>query len=383
MKASVFDLITSWLVEMWWDRLPLLAGRISRTLSIVLADGLYLAAWPRLAAFAPPLALLAGFLAGWPQLGANWDFTQSFFVLILAVIFGFLSSHLGAMFVLGYGVAQFFVFEQTALGEPGALGELQIRVALLIAYAALAVMAVVIPFSVRLLRVQTSMPQPDRPDLRLVVESAFSGIVGAFLLFVYLQAVPLLIRPVYTWWRGSPLPGGEVSLVPDQAWLFALVALVVGLLRPIMEYAASATATETIADLVYYREQAVWPGLLDRLPAAPRLILGAAASTLFLAGLLESLLEALALFLGVMAVAAIRWLLATRGGGWSRAMEGLPIVPRLLVALAAAYFVSSRLLAHLDLERTTLPFLGVLALSMLFMVIVLPESSQGAEEEGL
>ena len=61
----------------------------------------------------------------------------------------------------------------------------------------------------------------------------------------------------------------------------------------------------------------------------------------------------------------------------------MPIVPRLLVALAAAYFVSSRLLAHLDLKRTTVPFLGVLAISMLFMVIVLPESIQRAEEEGL
>src|SRR5438093_455036 len=53
------------LIDLWWRRVPLAVRSVSRILPAIFADGLYLSAWPLIAAIAPPAALLFGFLLGW------------------------------------------------------------------------------------------------------------------------------------------------------------------------------------------------------------------------------------------------------------------------------------------------------------------------------
>ncbi len=380
MKTSTLDLAADWLIELWWERVPLLAGRISRALSMALAEGLYLAAWPRVAAFAPLIPLVLGLLAGWHRFGAEQVFTQSMLILSLAVVFGFLSSQMGALFVLGYAVADFFLYDHPALRGAGLVGELQIRVALLITYMVLAMIAVAIPFSIRLLRAATPMPPPDLPDLRLVVESAFSGIICAFLLFLYLQAVPLLVRPLFTW-RGWTPPVDAIYLVQNRGWLLALTAFAVAVLHVVLEYGAAAhdpEAVEELADTLEARERL---GILDRLPKVPRLALASGAGTLFFAGLLDSWSSALILFLGLISIEVGRSQLVARARAWSRTMEGIPVVIRLLAAFAVAYFFSTRLLANVSWGTSFQPLVWALLISLPFVAIAFPGRAEGLEEE--
>lgn len=373
MRDSTLDLAAQWLIELWWNRLPLLAGRVSRTFSIVLSDGLYLAAWPRVAALAPPISLLVGFLAGWQRLGADQVFTQSMLILSLAVIFGFVSGQLGFMFALGYALADFFLYSHPAFAAGNWVMELQMRVALLITYVALAMSAVVIPLSVRLLRAETPMPPPRLPDLRLVVESVFSGITSAFLLFLYLQAVPLLIRPLFTW-RGFMPPVQAVSPIQNLGWVIALIAFVVAVLRVLAEYGAAVKdpeASEVLADRL---DSIARPGLLNRLPWVARLALGSGFGTLLFAGLLDSWLNALILFLGILSIGAVRSVLPVWGGAWSQGISRIPMVLRLLLALGVSYFFCFRLLANLQLGGSFQPLVWALLLSMLFVAALLPLS---------
>lgn len=385
MRASAFELdpATKWLIQLWWNLLPLQANRISRILSMILVDGLYLAVWPRVAAFAPLLSLFLGLLAGWFRFGAVSVFTQSIVILFLVIILGFISSQLGFLFVFGYAILDFFTNPALEYGDP-----VQMHIALLITYAALIMIAVGLPYFIRLLRVQmllrvqTSMPTLNMPDTRLV-ESAFSGIISAFLLFLYLQAVPILIRPLFTWQEySSPPPVDAVSLIQNQVWLFALIALIVAVLRVIVEHKASVIDHEAIDEFVAPLEQTDQLGFLERLPNYMKLVLVGGTSTLLVAGMLDAWIDGVILFLGLLSIGVVRIFLAMRGGVWSRTMEKIPTILRLLIVLAAAYYFSSLLLANLTWGIAFQPLLWALLISMLIMSIAFPEPIKGFKEAG-
>lgn len=118
-------------------------------------------------------------------------------------------------------------------------------------------------------------------------------------------------------------------------------------------------------------------GVLDRLPKLPRLVLASGASTLFFAGLLDSWSSALILFLGLVFIEAGRSQLAARARVWSRIMEGVPVVIRLLAAFAVAYFLSTWLLANVSWGTSFQPLVWGLLISLPFVAIAFPEGAGG------
>ena len=50
---------------MWWRALPWRVHRVSAPVSMVLIDGDYILRWPAVAALAPPVLLVVGFVLGW------------------------------------------------------------------------------------------------------------------------------------------------------------------------------------------------------------------------------------------------------------------------------------------------------------------------------
>src|SRR5262249_9303787 len=130
--------------DLWWRRLPVLGRRASATLADVLADGLYLTAWPTAGALGPPLAFLLGLLLGWWRFAPGATFTFSITVMALMLVVSQLSVSLGVWLWLGYAVGDFFLFHwDTGTSYEKAWERLlYVRVPLLISYALLALLLV-------------------------------------------------------------------------------------------------------------------------------------------------------------------------------------------------------------------------------------------------
>jgi hypothetical protein len=137
--------LNSLIIGLWWMRVPAATRRVSRILPAILADGLYLSAWPRVAAIAPPLALLLGLLLGWLHFAPGETFTFSILVMALMLLVSNFSAALGAWLWLGYVVGDFFLFRRNIYSYSVLEQFVHVRVPLLIAYVLLAMLLVFIP----------------------------------------------------------------------------------------------------------------------------------------------------------------------------------------------------------------------------------------------
>jgi hypothetical protein len=376
---SAFGSVTDSLIRLWWERLPLAVGRLSRTLLLVMSEGLYLVAWPTVAAFAPLVTLLAGLLVGWQRFGAETVFTQSVVILFLAVIFGFMGAQLGMMFVAGYAVADFILYGNPAAPFGDLIAQLKFRLALVITYVALAVLAAGIPLAVRLLRAQMPLPTMGSADLVVVVDTAVGGIVGALFVFLYLQGLAVLIRPLYTW-QGQVPPTDAVSLVQTWGWAFAFIALIAAILRILMEYGMATLSPEAIGGVAESLEERVRSGFWERLPATAKTIAQAAVGTLVLAGLLDAWSSALILFAGLLIVGWARRSLAVQINVWTRMIGRIPALLRLAIAVGGAYLLSFVLLTGRLYGSSFQPLVWALIISLMLTALLFPETASGSEE---
>lgn len=327
-------------VSLWWERLPRAGGRVAGSLPSFLIDGVYLVAWPRLAAALPPLALVLGALSGWLGLGADTIFTQSAAALSLAIGLGYLSAQLGLLFTLGYAIARLITIDAVFSSGPVTFAEL--RVAVLIAATGLAALAAGMPLLSRLVAASLASLAGARADIRFVTEVAATGLVAAALSYLQLQALPMFVRPVFVW-QGTVPPVASIAPVQQRAWLFALLALLVGGARVVIEYVATALDGPAI-EARLWKLDSPQPSWWERLPIEARLPLGAAAGTLLLSGLLMSWTEAGLLFAGQLGIVAAREALSRRMPVWPRLVQRLPTALRLVLALTLSYLVMSRLL---------------------------------------
>lgn len=366
-------------IRFWWVGLPGIAGRLSRWLLHMLADGLYLVGWRPVAALAPIVALLLGLLIGWVRLDAEVIYTQSLVIQAIALAFGFLSSLLGALFVLGYAIVDFLL-----PGRPGPrtfslLDVVLLRGALLVTYLAFAVMAAIIPAATRMARASVPLPSPERADARMAAEILIAAITGPALLFLYLQAVPLLIRPLFTW-QGQTPPVDAIAPLQERGWILALVALVFAILRVILEYSAAAADPAGVEALVAAVEQADRPGLLDRLPQPVTAVIWSGIATFLVAGLLDNWFSVLIIFLSILFIEGFRILLANRAPGWTRLVERVPVILRLAAVLALSALLSARLFASLRLGESFLPLVLALLIPLALMAVAFPGSTAAKGE---
>jgi hypothetical protein len=347
-------------------------------LSLILSEGLYLVVFPPVAAFAPLMALLIGLVAGWQRLGAEVVFTQSAIILLLAVVFGFIGGQLGFMFVAGYALADFTLYANPMSPyEVG--GQIRFRVALLITYAALIVLAAGIPLFVRLLRAQ--MPPLERisADLLVVVDVVLSGILSALFVFAYLQALAVIIRPLYTWQGQSPTVDAMI-LVQNWGWVFALIALIITAVRVLVEYGVAAIDSQMIEEFARPLTQAERSSLGERLPTLAKVIVQAVLATLFLSGMLDAWYLALILFVALLAIESARRIGAKRIGVWPQIMRRIPANLRMAAAFGAAYLLSAFVLAGGVYGSSFRPLVWALIISLTCVALVFPEGTPQTEQ---
>lgn len=362
------------LTALWWERLPNLGNRCSQLLGAALGEGVYLTAWPRFAALAPPAALLFGISAGWLRLGGDRVFTQSHVIIAVAVGIGLVAAQLGALFTAGYALGDLLLWRSPEFYVNGFMDRIQFLGGLLVVYAALAMLATGVPLAVRALRAQTPLPSKWVADVRVVLDTLLGGVLAASFTYLYVQALPMLIRPLFVWQGSSP---SVASVAPAQrhVWVFVLVAFLVGAARVLVEYGAGVIDPGGVER---------WTATLDgsgsslwiRLPAILRVVVAAVIGTGLLGGLLLNWIEAGFLFAGLVAVNSVRTLLPAHLPAWPRTVERVPAILRLPAALGLGYLVSSWIVSGRLSGQSFTPLIWGLLGALLCMALAFPASTE-------
>jgi hypothetical protein len=333
------------LARTWWVRLPLAIRRVSRGIALTLVDGLYLAARPRVGGAAPPVAFLVGLVTGWLRLGFEQAFSESIIVLVLAVVFGVMSAHLGAMFLVGFALGDFLLAPPSySMFTYSPLGNLVlIRIPLLIEYGLLALLTVSIPLVTKGLLFQLSLSPRLSRQLRFRVAVVGHAILTGVLIYFWTQTVPILIRPVYTW-QGSEPTVEAIAPLQQGGWVLVLVAVLVSLSRMVLQgQTVSRPELGARMDAMEQRLASAPPlvPLWQRVPLWGRVAAQALVASLLLSGMMQSWFDALLLGGLLFLIQAARSrLIAVPLGPWPALVERVPLLLRLVGGFALIFALS-------------------------------------------
>lgn len=375
------------LTRLWCVRLPRALDPWAPPLADALADGAWTAAWPGVAALAPLAALAVGFLAplAWP--GIKYIYSESLTFLMLVVAAAILSAPLGVGLLAGYiggvmvfgGASSYYAFAQAPLARVGSL---------VIAYMLLALPAVTLPQLGRRMADELALLIPSSEELRRVARPALYAVTAALLTFLWCQATVVLIRPVFTWMRGSPTVEAVRNVQVYWRWLVVTAVLAV-IARTVLEWgvarrAGVVAALEAERWSEPHRRWIQW----RRLPLAVRVGLASLAVTLLLAGAYTGWIDAVLMALAVAALAA--WRAGLIGGTlpatWHRLLLKVPTLVRYAVAALVGYWLAGIATALLWKTGSFRPvLLGIFASLAMFYVLLPrpPEAPAGGRAGGV
>jgi hypothetical protein len=366
------------LTRLWWIRLPLAARRLSLGLAVTLLDGSYLVAWPWAAAIATPLAFILGLVAGALHPGFGTAFTESLPLLIVVVVVGALSGHLGAMLWLGFVLGDFFIFHDSWTTRGGIADFLpfgllrnivNVRVPLLIEYGLLGLATMVFPVLGKTLLVQLTPLARLGRAASLAAAAIVQALLTYALVFFWAQSTALLIRPVFTW-REANIPAGAIAPLQEQGMLLASLALAAAVarvgLQGLTAFAPTYSRPLNVVERAMTEARPVTP-LAERLPVAVVAAARALTSWLLLAGLYETWVDAAILGLLILLISLARHgLLRLPLGPWPDLAQRLP----LLLRLAAGFFIVAYIAQLLDRQlRSAESFRPIMLLTGLALVI--------------
>src|ERR1700686_3182319 len=206
-----------------WFRLPRRAGSISLTLSGVLTDGIYLSAWPLVGALILPLVFGIGLYLGWNQSGDVYIYS-----LVTMVFLVLVSQHgaaIGLWLWLGYALGDLFYATQTI--EKLTWLMLASRA---LADALLTILLIVVPLATHALTrssvrglisyfeavitptnsSKTASAWNSRPRIvntrsaRLLSSVLLQSLMAFVFVYLWAQAVGLLLQPFYLWQNIGP-----------------------------------------------------------------------------------------------------------------------------------------------------------------------------------
>ena len=365
------------LARLWWVRAPALLGRVSSLLARLASDGAYLRAWPIAAALAPIGCLLFGVLAGATHFADRTalSFTNSLFLMALFVLFSGLSGGLGIWMVLGYILGDFVLFGQRGYYNEFFNELFGVRLALPIAYILLGKLVSLTPVVSRGLRLQV-LGRLRLPGLAGTIgHAALQGIMQAGLVWVWVQATPTLIRPLYTWRGGTPTYDAMAPLQEHGVWLVAL-ALLMGIARVIVERRPAAQRAAAGAQIELTAAMAGARSLRSlAMPVWLGSALRSALATYMLAGLLMTPGEAILFFGLTFGGQMLRGLVATRLAPLSRTMARVPVVLRLVAGGLISFLVASALVPLVwNSNQTFFPIMIPVATSMVVFALLMPAS---------
>ncbi|MCB9009428.1 MAG: hypothetical protein H6656_19055 [Ardenticatenaceae bacterium] len=363
----------------WWVQLPLALGRISKLFLTVMTDGLYLTVWPLWAAFLPIFSFGLGLLAGWFRFGGSELFSQSIGILFLAIILGYISTQLGFLFVLGYAIIDFFIYDNPVIRYTDFLTTVQIRVALLLLYIALLGLAVFVPLTVKLFRNQVSALFSRSGDLIFIIDS-ITGIVSAGLLtFIYVQAIPMLVRPLYTW-QGQVPPINAIEFLQTSPLALATGAVFIVILRLFWEYGSTAVAPDVIESYGDIIQDKVQPDLWEKLPQLVQLALRIILNIIILAGLIDSLINFFILLLALISLELIRHILPKLLPIWGTILTQVPEIIRLAIVFTAVFFINALFLEGRISGSSFTPLLWAFLIGYFLVALVFPTTPKEGVE---
>ncbi|MGH2351835.1 MAG: hypothetical protein ACRDJN_09515 [Chloroflexota bacterium] len=381
---------------LWWVYLVLRVRRLSDGLATALADGLYLVAWPLVAFFLPPLAALLGFVLGAMHPGFERTFSESLPLLLLLVLLGTLSGHLGLTFLAGYAGGEVFVFHFERLaalpsavmnvlraGDPPAaaaglaldLGVLWLP--LLIQYGLMALPLTTFPVLTKTLLRSLSVLASLGPWAGFVAAAAIHAALSFALVYFWTQSVPLLIRPLFIW-RGESMAAAAVIPVQTQGLTIAGAGVVASLVRMGLQglttYVPRLRAPVDPAVGRLGSDGPLTP-LAERVPR-PLAVLGRAlTTTLLLGGLYASWADWGGLLLLIVLIEAARvGLLPIPLGPWAQVVQRLPVVVRVAGTLAVLLVLSNALAPFVQDAETFRPLVLLTGVAMIVSFLFNPIS---------
>ena len=371
------------LAPWWWGRTPAALSRISPSLALSLSDGIHVAAWPSVADLGPPACFALGLLAGWTHPGFDVLWSQSLLFMALVAAVGTLSAALGAYLVAGFAVGDWvFARHQPAfMPDPAPHvfaihnATLQFRLPLIVGYALLALLAVRIPMTAKALTAQLPLRQAWSRRARLAVALLGHAVATLAMVAFWVQATPVLIRPIFTWAGDLAPPTDVITPLQQHGSVVVLAAVVASAVRMIHQFPL---AFDPAIQSRFDRLQA--PLLSDdrlRVPPSPRrrwasAIARGAFTTLVAVGIFANAVEAVVMF-----VASTLLYLALAGvvhiplGGWARLVGRVPILIRLVVGVVVIRGVATLVLNHAAALGGPSDLFRPFVLGTLFTLVVL------------
>jgi hypothetical protein len=373
------------LVDLWWLKIPVASQKISNMLSGIFTDGLFMTAWPKIAKIAPPSMFAIGLLLGGLHLLVDESaeiFTSSIPLMALMLILSSFSAALGTWLWAGYVIGDFFLYPLITINTRFGNELLDNRAPLIVAYLLLALLLILIPFVASALRRQT-VGRIDKKKyhkkgivLNVVLQAAIQGA----LVYVWTQAVPTLIRPVYTWQGIYAVPPSYAIQPLQQEWLsLVLLAIFLGAIRMAPEYLA--LRSSTFPQHARRLQAALDPLILERgrrrrlLPIWVSIPFKAAFFTLILSGIISTWVEALFLAAILAFIMVEREIILPKFKRWTRWISRVPIIIRLAICAAITYYIGSQILVALWNNQFAPPSSPCIALGFIPCEMILSSSN--------
>jgi hypothetical protein len=375
-------------ITYWWLRLPPLGKRISRWLSFVLSDGVYLVAWPLVAGFGVPVSLAIAVIMGALHPGETFSFS----LVIIAVMFAIasFSASLGLWLSVGYLCGDFLRHAYEVFGQSSLVSSVVYSwIPLLMADLLLAGLLVLVPLTTKALRLKTVAELKRVGKLPRWANAVLHALIQAGLVFIWVECVPTLIRPAFTW-EGDAPPTAAVQPLQQDGWSLVVIAAFLAAIRIALEYRASAQPqviahiTELSRSLASVQTQPIF-----RFPFFASRFLKIVFLTLMLSGLATKWIEAVELAVILGAVFFVRTLVSKRFPTWVRIASKVPLIIRLLCAAAVSYLFASLVVAAMwSSFHSFQPVIISISLSLFAFSFIVPDfgsetDAQIAAQDGI
>lgn len=355
------------LTKLWWFSLPKYTLRVSKSLTTIVTDGMYLYAFKRLRAVAPIIALLLGFVIGWQQLTFDRVFSESLWVLLIVVVIGIISGQLGLMFLVGFIFGDFFFAHPEWEYRRNLLNGIRlVRIPLLIQYGLLSIPLTSLAITTKTLVFQLK-PSPEwSRNTRIGLATGGYLVFTLLLVYLWIQIVPILIRPTFTWLNTTPPVSAMIIL--QQGNLPIMVAAGLAALLRIGLQVATATHPPFVESIDEYHEKLNLPQnkvpLVERIPLVIRLLISATWATLLLAGMFQAWWDGFIIGSVMFLTLAARYqLLPIFPSTIANFTERIPVLMRLVLG-GILVLIASRIALGEQFVRSTDSFRVILGLTI-------------------
>lgn len=385
--------------DLFWIRLSLWSRYISRQMPLKTTDGIYLNVNPIAGAAAPIAALLLGLLFGAGQLGYDTVYTESMLFLCIAVLFGTFSANLGMLFLAGFVVGEFILAANwtsvPSTRYDGLIANVfRYRIPLLISYGLLAIVTVQIPVLIKQLLIQIKLPLRFNNHIKLGFAMLTQPLLTGTVIYFWVQIMPVLIRPVYTWTARTPRVEAMANF-QEYGYVLVTLAVLASLLRVYLQSRTVFDKTlsermdqiEQKADRVFTKAKPVKP-IGDYFHPWVKTVALTLVMAVTLSGLYELWWDALILSAFILVIQAARSrLIHIPLGKWPYWMARIPVLYRLIIAFLLILYFSKSIIEYYysGYQQTFRPVIVMTGLAMVFVYLLTPmlpeQAAEGAEQK--